>query len=896
MTTYTRRFDELGATDVETAGGKGANLGELTRAGLPVPPGFVVVTPAYDAFVAANGLQARIDAGGPAEIRAAFEAGTAPEPVAAAVTAALTELGSGPLAVRSSATVEDVADTSAAGQQDTYLNVEGPDAVLDAVRRCWASLFTDRALAYRASRRIAPEGVRLAVVVQRMADAEASGVMFTANPSNGRRDQLVIGAAWGLGESVVGGTVSTDDHVVDAATGAVLSRTVADKTVMTVPTPTGTEERPVPPERRRAPVLDDDAVRELAALGTRIAAHYGSPQDVEWVRTPLGFVVVQSRPVTALPEPMADPPADWPIPYDGGWYFRASIVEQMPDPLTPLFADLVDGAVTRSITRLMNGVMGHGAVRDGDVSLPTVNGYAYYFYRTSSLVRMLGATPTALRAMAGRPVEGAPPFGLDGWRDRAHPEYERTVADWTARDAAGLTPSQRYDGVVALLDAGCVYYTSVQSIIPLAATSELAFRAFHDRLVRRDGEPAGYQLLLGFDSRPVLAEKSLFDLATAARTDGVTDVLTGSDGVTLAGHLPPSSPPDGADPDAWTRWCARLAEHLDRYGHTVYNLDFADPVPADDPAPVLDSVRFHLLGSGTDPYTRQRAAAGERDRWTRDIDARLDPLRRRIFTALLSWAQDTGPVREDALADMGLAWPLMRRMLLGIGAGLVDAGTVDEPADVFWLRGTELRSALDGGADPDLRARIAERRMLWRGRRTVTAPQLLPEHPAMKALLARVMPASDQAQTGATITGVAASGGRVTAPARVVDGPGGFADLRPGEVLVARITTPAWTPLFTRAAAVVTDVGGPLSHSSIVAREYGIPAVLGTGSATGRIRTGQQVLVDGDRGAVTLLEDGATPEEPDAPSRRTGAVLAVAGGLGAAAVLAVRRRRRRASG
>ena len=637
MTTYTRRFDELGAADVELAGGKGANLGELTRAGLPVPPGFVVVTPAYDAFVATHGLQARIDepSTDPSAVRAAFEAATVPEPVAAAVWAALAELGAGPVAVRSSATVEDVADASAAGQQDTYLNVEGPDAVLDAVVRCWASLFTDRALAYRARHGIAPEGSGSPSSCSGWPTPSRSGVMFTANPSNGRRDQLVIGAAWGLGESVVGGTVSTDDHVVDTASGAVLSRTVADKAVMTVPTATGTEERPVPPERRRAPVLDDDAVRELAALGARIAEHYGVPQDVEWVRTAtMGFVIVQSRPVTALPEPMADPPTAWPVPYEGGWYFRASIVEQMPDPLTPLFADLVDGSVTRSLTRLMNGVMGEGALRDGDVSLP--DGERLRVLLLPRRRRCCGCSapiPTA-RAGHGRAAGG----GRAAVRARrmagAGAPGVRAASSRTGRRAtsAGLTPAQRYDGVVALLDAGCTYYTSVQSIIPLAATSELAFRAFHDRLVRRGAEPAGYRLLLGFDSKPMLAEKSLFDLATAARDAGLDGVLTGADGATLAAHLPPGPPPDGVDPDAWARWCARLAEHLDRYGHTVYNLDFADPVPADDPAPLLDAVRFHLLGPAPTrtPASAPRPTSGtagpgrSRAGWTRCAAALFD--------------------------------------------------------------------------------------------------------------------------------------------------------------------------------------------------------------------------------------------------------------------------------
>jgi rifampicin phosphotransferase len=264
-------------------------------------------------------------------------------------------------------------------------------------------------------------------------------------------------------------------------------------------------------------------------------------------------------------------------------------------------------------------------------------------------------------------------------------------------------------------------------------------------------------------------------------------------------------------------------------------------------------------------------------------------------------------VREDALADVGLAWPVMRRMLLELGRRLVEAGTVKRPADVFWLRRGEvekLASSLDAGeARPgSLSETVEQRKMLWRGRRRVTPPQLLPRN-SWFMVLEGLMPARSEDQTGDAIKGVGASAGQVTAPARVLGGPEDFGQMRPGEVLVAGITTPAWTSLFTMSSAVVTDVGGPLSHSSIVAREYGIPAVLGTGVATRRIRSGQNVRVDGDAGIVTLLDgvdgrDGgrtaAVASEPGASSKAGKISLAALAGVFAIAAFALWKRRKRA--
>ncbi|MET4134837.1 PEP/pyruvate-binding domain-containing protein [Pseudarthrobacter sp. PvP090] len=888
--TYVNHLGDVGPDDVALAGGKGIGLGGLIGAGLPVPPGFVLTTAAYADFVDANHLGAGIqelaalsphatpqdyeDAA--QRIRALFTGGSMPAAIAAELGAAYRHLGTGDpaVAVRSSATAEDLPSASFAGQQETYLNVTGMEALAAAVTECWASLWTARAMAYRAREGIGPAAVRLAVVVQRMIDAEAAGVMFTANPANGRRDRLVISAAWGLGESVVSGTVSTDDVVVDAGTGHVLSRRTADKQVMTVYAEHGTREEPVPADRRHLPVLDDLAAAELAGYGTRIMEHFGTPQDIEWARAGGEFFILQSRPITALPEPAADTPDTWPVPYPKGLYFRASIVEQLPDPLSPLFADLIDGSVSRSLRALLAEAVGKNVIRADDVGLPTINGYAYYYYRTSALWRVTAKTLTAVRAL----VRGKAHMGVAGWREFSHPRYERVIKDWSATPVEELSGEDLLEGAQALLDAGTVYYTAVQSIIPLAATSEMSFRAYYDKFVRRDGDPPAQTFLLGYDSEPIRAEKSLYDLSVWARgVPGLAAVILEEPTTALVTAQRTGIPPAGVDPGLWQQWHSRFQDHLGRFGHAVYNLDFVCPVPADDPAPLLETVKFYLRGQGTDPYERQRLSAARREDLTSRAADRLGPRRRAVFLKLLRWAQSANPIREDALADVGLAWPLLRRMLFELGRRLVGAGVIAEPADVFWLRHRELRSAVEfgltspgataavaitGAKQPVRAGAVEERKMLWRGQARAAAPQLLPESRWMERAFGSMMPAGPQDQPSDIIKGTGASSGRVTAPARVLSGPQDFARMVPGDVLVARITTPAWTSLFAMASAVVTDVGGPLSHSSIVAREYGIPAVLGTGVATQRLTSGQRIRVDGDAGTVTI-ERGLGPVTGD---------------------------------
>src|SRR5215210_1441521 len=342
-------FGDVDRTALPVAGGKAANLGELIRAGLPVPPGFCVTTAAYELVAGDAGLRWILDdlAGTPPEdaarlaelaaaARVALLAAPVPQEITEAIGEAYRGLGDGdePVAVRSSATAEDLPTASFAGQQDTYLNVVGTEALVEAVRSCWASLWTDRAVSYRASNGIDHAGVRLAVAVQRMVEAEVAGVLFTANPLTGRRRQAVIDASPGLGEAVVSGAVNPDHFVVDTATGEIVERSLGDKRVaIHAATGGGTRRVELEGDGDKAS-LEDDQIRALAKLGARVEAHYGEPQDTEWaIDTDGKLWLLQARPITTLfPLPADAPTRD----DDLRVYFSFSVAQGVYRPLTPM--------------------------------------------------------------------------------------------------------------------------------------------------------------------------------------------------------------------------------------------------------------------------------------------------------------------------------------------------------------------------------------------------------------------------------------------------------------------------------------------------------------------------------------------------------------------------------
>ncbi len=915
---YIRWFEDLDKDDLVIAGGKGANLGELTRSDLPVPPGFVLTTAAYDAFVEANDVRNEIvelasqpDAADPAsfeavaeEIHSLFKRGKIPDEVADAITEAYSQLvGDDETAVvaRSSATAEDLPGASFAGQQETFLNLRNVEELLPAVKQCWASLWTARAMSYRVREGIAPSDVSLAVVVQELVPADAAGIMFTADPSTGQRDRAIINAAWGLGEAVVGGQVTPDTLTVEKESGRVIDRETTEKDVMTVRTESGTETQPVPAAKRRDPVLSDEQAAELTEYGVRIEEHYGTPQDIEWTLTDGEFAIVQTRPITALPDPVGEVPTDWSVPDSGRTYMRASIVEQLPDPLSPLFADLSSGPVVQTLLELFNEQLGEG-LSEENVGFSTVNGYAYLEMRLTGFVRpMLGQPVKFTKAMVDILGKG---LGVELLDEQFRPRYAETVERWEAEAIEELSASDLLAGAEELLTDGVRYYTGVQTVIPPAAASEITFTTVYDQLIRRDGDPPAQTYLLGFESVPIRAEKSLYDLAMWCRNHPeLVEALLAVDPAEASALLDTETPPGDASEEAWTEWRDRFERHLDEYGHMLYSLDFVNPVPADDPDPVFRTLMQYLQGRGRNPHERQQEATTRRERLTEETLARLSWPLRGLFRRSLLWAQTYVPEREDALTDIGLGWPRLRELLLELGERFVAAGALENAEDVFWLNREEVEQAIAAVERDEIidsfDEKVRDRRARWRGQKRATPPQILPEDSWMTSMEA-MMPAEVGTETGNTLEGVAASAGRVTATARVIDGPEDFSEIEPGDILVARITTPAWTPLFALASGVVTDIGGPLSHGSIVAREYGIPAVLGTGNATHRIEDGQTITVDGDAGTVTLsmaehteedvTGDAPTHDEATTSSTRTRRI-AIALGVGLALVAWWRRRR-----
>jgi len=859
------RLDSPLAT-LERVGGKGASLARMVAAGLPVPRGFHITTHAYRRHVDENHLGERIQSAAAqaqandpatldrasAQIQALIAQGTIPNDFAEMIRQWYGELGTDvSVAVRSSATAEDLPGMSFAGQLETYLNVHGGDDVIDAVRRCWASLWTGRAIGYRERQGIRSEDVSIAVVVQQLVLAEAAGVVFTVNPVTGARDELVINAAWGLGEAIVSGRVTPDTIIVQKQTGAIASQEIASKEVMTVRLREGTREEAVPVNKRKRATLEPAQAAELARLGVKIEQLYGQAMDIEWAMCDGQIFIVQARPVTALPEPRAA--LEWKVPRKGGRYFRTSVAELLPEPLSPLFATLALPLWNEATQQIMAQSMG---LQRDSVALLTIHEYAYY---EMALTAWQSARLLFTVTVRGRRMVGMLRTARTRWADEAHPRYANVASEWTGRDLAATPAQELLAGAHQIVEAAASYYVSIQLVLAAANLSEAIFTSVYNRLIKRKSDPPALTFLLGFDSAPIRAEKSLYDLAMWAHLQSaLAEYLARTSGKDIAAAYKSQSTPI-ADGESWREFTTRLAEHLNHFGHAVYDLDFAKSVPAEDPASLLETLKYFIAGQGRNPYERQAAAAAAREQAAESLLARLSGLRLRLFRRVLRWAQSCAPLREDSLADVGLGWPALRRILREAGRRMVAAGAIGERDEVFWLKWEEVEEAaraLDAGQPAeDYRRAIEERRGTWKRAHGVTPPVVLPIKGGSRIFgldLSRWMPTRSGQTATNIIRGIGASPGRVTGAACVIHGPEEFDQMKPGGILVAKITTPAWTPLFALASGIVTDVGGPLSHSSIVAREYGVPAVLGTGVATQRIRTGQHITVDGNGGVVTM--------------------------------------------
>ena len=824
---------DFGADDLALAGGKAANLGELVRQGFPVPSGFVVTTDAYAAVLAENGLgaglarllvsdetttyQAALDGAIGGQIRDLFRAAKLPDVVRSEIAAAYAAMGGGAVAVRSSATAEDLPGAAFAGQQDTYLNVIGEEALLQAVLDCWASLWTDRAISYRQRQGIDQRQVGIAVVVQEMVQAESAGVMFSANPVTGERGEIVIDASQGLGEAVVSGLVTPEHYVLDTR-GKVRAFTSGGHQLSIRSLPAGGTEESTGASTTR-PALSDGHLEELARLALRAQDHFGRPQDMEWAVADGRVYVLQSRPMTALPPP---PLRLNPFQRLMGPFF-VEMFQIRPYPLD------VSGWMERGVLAMLRGMAGSVGVVFPSVEklLPEEDGV---------VLRLVPPVPhPTLRTIAApiSVVGRARRFNPVGWtRDSRFTMFLDRVRRLEAQDPRTLT----WREVVGLAEEAFATLRGITdlriSYLPGAFVPQLKLRLM---LLLLGKKHLGSELIAGAETRTSQANRALEDLATQVRSHpGLMLAFAGPGG---PGELLARLESEPEFRDFYSDFQAFLAE----YGHreTVSIVLSSSPTWSDAPDVVLGLITS-LLGERRPPTDQTGAAMAE---LRRHPALRIPAVRRHLLSAVE--AAKTGMAfREDSHFYATKVMPPLRRALQDLGRRLHEGGVLADPADVHHLRFEELAEMDDGATLPAVERERYRRLVLARSakRRELEAIPLV--DPA--ALFGHKRPA-----TGALVSGMPASRGVATGTVRIIRGPDDFGLLRSGEILVCPYTNPAWTPLFRRAAAGVVDAGGIGSHAAIVAREYGIPAVMGTGSGTSTLVNGQSVQVDGTLGRVT---------------------------------------------
>lgn len=815
-------FESPDAAEVSRSGGKGAVLAALHRAGLPVPEGFIVTTAAY------RWLRGRRLDDEPRLVEALRQA--------------YQRLGGGLVAVRSSATTEDAAEASFAGQQETILGVEGEAALLEAVARCWQSLEQERAVAYRRQQGVDDSTAAMAVVVQRLIDAEVAGVLFTRHPFDPDGQTMLVEASWGLGEVVVSGRVQPDRFILERESGQVRERHLGLKTIRR----TARGEEHVPPELQQRFCLDDGALRQLAELGRRVETFYNEPRDVEWAWGAGRLYLLQARPITTadaarreqwrrdeidrLRHMAGSPLAVW---------IRYNLSEILPQP-TPMTWSV--------ISRLLAADGGFGAMN-----------------------RSLGAKPdpalgslSAFDLVAGRPMLNLARLPR---LQSAHPPFEYPLEEYRRHPERALDPQPRLD---PLAGQGCllgllrlpatVLRLLRQKVAVQRQMAEFPQRmpalanAFAEECQRAwqydwasDPPPRLWQSLGHWIDRTLVqfaAESLKATVFADTLWSELTLLLTPRLGSREAARAAVGRLALGAQPPPEADLAAALTqlqtgrlsrdEFLARFGHRgPHEMELAQPRWREQPA-LLD----RLLASTppTEPTQPSHTDADDELIWNQ---ARLrGALRDRCqhlaqqLRLFLGW-------REAAKHYLMMGYALIRQLLVILDRCLGLHG------GIFFLTLYDLPHIVAG---VDLRPRVAHMRRLRQTLLSLEVPPIL-FYEDLEAI-GRPTPPPPGADL---FHGVPLSAGVAEGPALVLTEPAAAPPGQEGYILVCPSTDPAWVPLFTRARALIMETGGVLSHGAIVAREFGLPAVAGLPHITRQVRTGERLRVDGGTGQVARL-------------------------------------------
>ena len=899
---------------LELIGGKGRSLAKMSNAGFNVPSGFHLTADAYRAFVAENNLQDQIVALAKPALDngwVTFEPASAAiqklttsceisEAIASQLRQAYARLGSDPaVAVRSSANAEDLPGLSFAGQQDTYLNVKGGEALLKAVRNCWASLWTAQAISYRHENDIEQGSVAMAVVVQIMVPADVAGILFTANPATGERTEMIVNASFGLGEAVVGGQVTPDTFVVDRESKNVKETMIGPKEQMIVSDgEQGTKLTDVKVADRDQSSLSDALLNDLVEVALKVEKNYdGLPQDIEWAIVDGKISLLQSRPITNLPPPPLE--VEWNPPEEIPALVRRQIVENIPDPTCELFDELYiryslrwDRTKEVSMYSTLHGfafqIMGGGgitgtkeewradirAAREKVAASP--EGMAHEKHDLDLFVSELSDEDRAeFQKMADElnsdnlpnavtvPESNDPTYTAfhktftndnqhRDWRERAMPELEAATAKWAALDIAGASDATLMEGIRELTEAEGWYWSGNGGhTFGVAKSVDDQLQCFLRENLPDHNFTSG-QFLSGFKSRIMQANDALFEIAKVLRADEELNLLIlATPAHRLMGELEARSDTKQILKDIDT--------YLQKYGHQGYSLDFCEPTQQEDPSALFVTLKNMVRREDYDPKQHEQEAHRKKEKALKEIGELLEGLQCWQFRYRLWFANKYYPMREESCFVLGMAWPALRPMAAELGRRMVEVGTFKQPDDVYHMYTAELEEAMKSRADnkakPELGELAQERRELRERRKRLHPPGTCPPEASEMPGIAFKETQIKNDDSSDTLMGIPVSPGTITAEASAIMNPSEFSNMVPGSILVCPMTSPAWTQLFAHAQGLVTDIGGILGHGSIVAREYGIPAVVGTGNGTQRIKHGQLIEVDGNSGTVKLLEE-----------------------------------------
>ena len=848
MSKFINELSELNKDSLSIAGGKGANLGVLINAGMPVPPGFVVTVDGYRAHLEAANLKELIkdklrniadnDITAISEISKCISSWIEESPMPFQVQEEVKkafekfskDMGNNPnlsVAVRSSATAEDLPSASFAGQHETYLGIYGIDEILRHVKKCWASLWSSQAISYRISMGFEHLKVDLAVVVQAMINAEAAGVMFTANPVNGRRDELLISAGYGLGEAVVSGLITPDTFIL-SQTGTVREQILGSKEKKIMLSKDGTVTEEVPMAKRKACCLGKNELQQLTDLATAVEKHYGCPMDTEWALSQGKIYMLQARPITTELSEIEDLDILGPddkIIFQGKKAPRGlqSAMEHCSDPLTPLdFAYVC--ACYQGLDHYLHNEVGFSLPKEPTRPVERESGCV------AIDLKQAGFSPTMLWKVPKLLIKEYAMDLHEFWQS-----LSKEMDSWISRmdkEGANTKDAVKCAALIeqAMAEHGVLFQKRMSDFVP-SIVIDLKFNYLIKKAVGKDQqEEIKEKLLRALPFRTALQNKALIKVAQAA-------AVYGKDSNEFKNEF-----------DTF------LAEYGDR--------------PSASMAPTLGSytwrekpeVIYTLINSLLSDDTLLDSEASFKKQEL-DLEEAKNQIKKNLkagkyenFLKILDKAREGVIIREEGLFYVEKITACVRRLILKFGTMLEEKNIINEASDIFSIFLEELGPVAAGQLDR--KERIEKRKVAYKN---VYAAHEKGIHWMISTGSFPVFKTNKKEKQDKdmddsnTLKGISASRGVYEGPVCIVRGPSEFSKLKKGDILVSTYTAPVWTPLFRIASGVVTEIGSAGSHAAIVSREYGIPCVVDMPNITNILKDGQIIRVDGTNGIITLL-------------------------------------------